>query len=111
MGNNVALLDGFPFNAAQAQMLPEPFSIVFRCECPAETMVQRVLSRAEATGRSDDAEGTAWTIIRQFERQTLPVLSGMDEEGLVSVVDCGEGSSVEESAAAVIAQLRRACRL
>ena len=109
--NNVALLDGFPFNAAQAQMLPEPFSIVFKCECPAETMVQRVLSRAEATGRSDDAEGTAWTIIRQFERQTLPVLSGMDEEGLVSVVDCGEGSSVEESAAAVIAQLRRACRL
>ena len=108
---NVALLDGFPFNAAQAQMLPEPFSIVFRCECPAETMVQRVLSRAEATGRSDDAEGTAWTIIRQFERQTLPVLSGMDEEGLVSVVDCGEGSSVEESAATVIAQLRRACRL
>lgn len=49
-------------------------AMCFHCHCPPEQMLVRVAKRAAASGRSDDNEATAATIISRYEKTCLPVI-------------------------------------
>jgi len=97
------ILDGFPRTVAQAEaldkMLGELGQPLERCVAMAvdeESLVQRLLKRAEIEGRADDNEETIRNRMRVYREQTEPLLAHYRGQGILSEVD-GLGS-VEEVA-------------
>jgi adenylate kinase len=107
------ILDGFPRTLAQAEALDGLLErIDSKLDCclaltaDTETVVQRLLGRAEIEGRADDNEETIRERMRVYEAQTAPLLDYYRARDLLIEVS-GMGS-VEEVSKAVMAALERA---
>ena len=94
LGGGGFLLDGFPRTAAQASALDRmlrdgkrSIDAVVSLEVDGEEIVKRLLSRAEAEGRTDDNE----TVIRErmevYRRQTLPLAEYYGGMGVLRSID------------------------
>jgi adenylate kinase len=88
------VLDGFPRSvpqAAEARKLAAPAQarpdLVVYLDAPADVLVQRLLARSQAQGRSDDTEEVIRRRLRIFEEATAPLLAYYRDEGLARVVD------------------------
>ena len=88
------VLDGFPRTKRQAEAAYEFASdagvtldaaIYLRGE--GEQLVQRLLARAQAEGRSDDNEKTIRHRMEVFERDTLPVVEYYRDRGVLRTVE------------------------
>ncbi len=96
--NSGFLVDGFPREAAQAEVfeneIKNPTHVLF-LECADETMMSRLLKRAETSGRVDDNEETIRKRFEVFHNQSEPVVQRYAEMNLVSKIDGNK--SVEEA--------------
>ena len=88
------LLDGFPRTLAQAQSLDEildklgfHIDAVISMVVDRETLVQRMLKRAEIEGRSDDNEDTIRARMAIYVEATDPLLAVYRDRGLLLEVD------------------------
>lgn len=95
---NGAIFDGFPRTVAQAAALDSLLSekeaqidIVPFINVQDDSVVARLLKRAELEGRADDNEETIRTRMNVFREQTAPLLSHYEERGLLAEID-GEQS-------------------
>lgn len=95
------VLDGFPRTAGQAEaldgILAETGQTLERCvaiEVHEDTVVGRLLKRAEIEGRSDDNEETIRNRMRVYREQTAPLLAHYGALGVLATVD-GMGSMEE----------------
>ena len=75
------LVDGFPRNFDNLEgwnrLMNGVSSVwgVLMFQCPLEVMEQRIMSRAETSGRSDDNLASAQRRFATFERETVPVVN------------------------------------
>jgi adenylate kinase len=106
------LLDGFPRTVAQAHGLDDilaglgsALDAVLSLVVEPETLVQRMLRRAEIEGRADDNEETIRRRFEVYTASTEPLLALYRSRGLLVEVD-GLGT-VDEVHARVIAALTR----
>lgn len=91
---NGYVLDGFPRSVAQAdeaRRLAEPVrarpDLVVYLDAPEQVLVERLLARARAQGRSDDTEQVIRHRLKVFAAATAPLLAYYRDEGLAQVVD------------------------
>ncbi len=91
---NGYLLDGFPRSVAQAdeaRKLAEPArgrpDLVVYLDAPEHVLVERLLARARAQGRSDDTEEVIRHRLQVFAAATAPLLAYYRDQGLAQVVD------------------------
>ena len=97
------VLDGFPRTAAQAEaldaLLERMGTKLERCVAlvvDEDSLVTRLLGRAQIEGRSDDSEDTIRTRMSVYHEQTAPLIDYYRKQGILAEVD-GLGS-VEEVA-------------
>jgi adenylate kinase len=97
------VLDGFPRTAAQAEaldtLLERMGTNLERCVAlvvDEDSLVTRLLGRAQIEGRSDDSEETIRTRMSVYREQTAPLVDYYRKRGILAEVD-GLGS-VEEVA-------------
>ena len=97
------VLDGFPRTEAQAEaldallrQLETPLDCCLEIAVDTEAVVQRLISRAEIEGRSDDNEETIRNRMRVYREQTEPLLDYYRQRAVLAEVN-GRGS-VEEVA-------------
>lgn len=109
------ILDGFPRTVAQAQALDamlsesgDALSAVVNFSVPEATLVDRMLGRAAAEGRSDDRPETFRERLRVYREKTEPLIGFYRKRDLVSDID-GVGS-VPEVAGRIDAALMSARR-
>jgi adenylate kinase len=95
------LLDGYPRTVAQVHeldaMLEErghPLDVVLVLTVDQDEIVQRLVRRAEAEGRSDDTEEVVRHRQEVYTEQTAPLLQEYDDRGLLVAVD-GMGDVAE----------------
>ena len=95
------LLDGFPRTTAQAAALDAllaehgaAVNAAVAIELHDETLVDRLMKRAELEGRTDDNAATIRNRMEVYRRQTQPLLDYYEEQGVLRTVD-GDGT-VEE---------------
>lgn len=90
------ILDGFPRTIPQAESLNGILSekgitldAVIALEADEETLVARVLKRAQESGnvRSDDNENVVRTRLNVYKEQTSPLVSFYEDMGLLKKVD------------------------
>jgi adenylate kinase len=88
------ILDGFPRTVAQAQALDamlsesgDALSAVVNFSVPEATLVDRMLGRAAAEGRSDDRPETFRERLRVYRERTEPLVSFYRKRDLVSDID------------------------
>jgi len=88
------LLDGFPRTVGQAEALDEilanlghQIDAVISLVVDGETLVQRMMKRAEIEGRSDDNEETIRRRLEVYTAETEPLLNLYDGRGLLVEVD------------------------
>lgn len=98
------LLDGFPRTIAQAEGLDEilaelgaPIDQVFEMRVDVEEVVDRLVKRGQAEGRTDDTEETIRKRMGVYETQTRPLVDYYEERGLLTVID-GMGTPDEVAA-------------
>ena len=104
------LLDGFPRTIAQAdalegllERLGVALDYCLALTVDNDSIVERLLKRAEIEGRADDNEETIRERMRVYHEQTAPLLGFYDKNGTLSQVD-GMGT-MEEVAARIEAAL------
>lgn len=68
------ILDGFPRTLTQAKMLKQKPNYVFFLQLNKKIIYTRLLKRAKIEGRSDDTKTTISTRIKEYEKQTKPLL-------------------------------------
>jgi adenylate kinase len=107
------ILDGFPRTRAQAEALDAllgrlgaKLELCLALTADTETVVRRLLRRAELEGRSDDSEETIRARMRVYAEQTAPLLAYYRERGLLAEVS-GTGT-VDAVAEAVRRALEQA---
>lgn len=101
---NGFIFDGFPRTIAQAEALDElletmntSISLMLALEVPEEELKQRLLKRAETSGRSDDADpAIIENRIATYNRETAPVKSFYQSQGKLEEIK-GVGSIEEIS--------------
>jgi len=107
------LLDGFPRTLAQAQVahaaaveqgVPAHAAVTF--EVPRAVLVERLLERAQADGRTDDDEKTILHRLDVYDRETEPVVAFYEGLGVLIGIDADR--PVGEVTASTIAALRAA---
>lgn len=95
---NGFIFDGFPRTVAQAEALDNlldfkgnPINLVLSLQVGEEALKQRLLSRGEVSGRSDDNEEVIVKRIKEYHAKTAPVAEYYKtKEKLVDIK--GEGS-------------------
>lgn len=100
------LLDGYPRNLHQVGALDEAghqVDAVISLVVDEESLIARLLKRAEIEGRSDDNEDTIRTRMQVYTADTEPLLQTYAERGLLVEVD-GEGD-IDEVTESVINEL------
>ncbi|MCL2784681.1 MAG: adenylate kinase [Propionibacteriaceae bacterium] len=110
--DNGFLLDGFPRTLAQVDSLDEILaSLDVELDCvlslivDGETLVARMLKRAEIEGRADDNEETIRRRFEVYNAETEPLLTLYRDRGLLVEVD-GLGT-VEEVNARIVAAIKK----
>ncbi len=100
------ILDGFPRNTAQAQILDglllksgsPPVEIALHLQVDDEEIVSRLLARARQQGRSDDREDVIRCRIRVYNSETHPLLDYYAaQHKLVTVPGAGDMDEIFES--------------
>jgi len=106
------LLDGFPRTVAQAESLDGilaklgvKLDAVLSLVVDGETLIQRMLKRAQIEGRADDNEETIRRRFEVYTAQTEPLLALYRGRGLLVEVD-GLGT-VDEVFARIMAALKK----
>jgi adenylate kinase len=106
------LLDGFPRTVAQAEALDGilaklgiTLDAVLSLVVDGETLVQRMMKRAEIEGRADDNEETIRRRFEVYTAETEPLLALYRDRGLLVEVD-GLGA-VDEVHARIVAALKK----
>jgi adenylate kinase len=96
-----AILDGFPRTVAQAQALDKllvefesKIAIVPHIHVAQDVLVDRLLSRAEIEGRTDDNEETIRIRMRVFRDETAPLLDYYRHRNLL--VEINGEQSIEQ---------------
>ena len=104
------ILDGFPRSLTQARQAyaygtvkRRTFHAVISLAVPEAELVDRLLARGQASGRSDDNEATIRTRLSVYERTTSPLLAFYRARDILVEVD-GTGA-VEEVTARIQAAL------
>lgn len=92
------VLDGFPRNLTQAQMLEDLLSElklaldhVLLIQVDADEVVARIAKRADEEGRSDDTEEVVRNRLSVYQQQTAPVADFYREHDIVAEIK-GTGS-------------------
>ncbi|GAA0610047.1 adenylate kinase [Kribbella sandramycini] len=95
------LLDGYPRTLDQAGVLDEllvaqgrELTAVVVLHVDRESLVARLLNRAQVQGRSDDSEDVVRHRLEVYSNQTVPLLSLYGERGLLHEID-GNGDITE----------------
>ncbi|MER3443098.1 MAG: adenylate kinase [Meiothermus sp.] len=95
------IFDGFPRTYAQAEALDRLLAElgvelrgVLLVDVPREELIQRLLGRAEAEGRSDDNEATIRNRLAVYEEKTQPLVEYYARTGSLKAID-GLGSMDE----------------
>eukprot|EP00566_Odontella_aurita_P000735 CAMPEP_0113567994 /NCGR_PEP_ID=MMETSP0015_2-20120614/23591_1 /TAXON_ID=2838 /ORGANISM="Odontella" /LENGTH=549 /DNA_ID=CAMNT_0000470463 /DNA_START=37 /DNA_END=1686 /DNA_ORIENTATION=- /assembly_acc=CAM_ASM_000160 len=97
-GSRIFLVDGFPRNfdnlSGWTANMPDAASAigVLCYDCPQDVLEQRILTRAETSGRSDDNLESARKRFRTFREQTVPVVRALEEVERAQVKDEEEES-------------------
>lgn len=96
------IFDGFPRTRAQAKALDNlleyketEIHLVLSLEVPEEDLIQRLLSRARVSGRSDDNQQVIHDRIREYHEKTVPVAEHYEALGKLDKVP-GQGN-IEET--------------
>lgn len=74
INGNEILLDGFPRTLSQAKMLKKKPNYVFYLHVTKKIIYERLLHRAQIEGRKDDTKATITERIKEYEKQTKPLL-------------------------------------
>ncbi len=84
------ILDGFPRNLKQAEMLDallqkldQQIDHAVLLEVDADEIVKRLAGRAEQEGRADDNEATIRKRLQVYEEQTAPVAGLFEKKGVL----------------------------
>lgn len=92
------ILDGFPRNLKQAEMLDallqkldQQIDHAVLLEVDADEIVKRLAGRAEQEGRADDNEDTIRKRLQVYEEQTAPVAGLFEQKGVLDRIP-GVGS-------------------
>lgn len=106
-GTNKFLIDGFPRNQENLDVWERDMQhcvvqFVLNLDCPEGVMEQRLLTRGETSGRSDDNLEAIRKRFKTHVESTLPVVAHFKKTGKVVTVDSGR------DAEAVYADVRRA---
>ncbi|TDR23661.1 adenylate kinase [Marinicella litoralis] len=95
---NGFILDGFPRNVTQAEMLETLLSELemsldhaLLIEVDPDEVVARIAKRAEIEGRTDDTEAVVRNRLNVYKEQTAPVGDFYKEQGIVTEI-LGKGS-------------------
>ena len=84
-GAPIFLVDGFPRNFDNLQgwtrEMPNDAAVIGSLvyDCPIEILEERILARAETSGRSDDNLESARKRFDTFQQQTMPVVQALEE--------------------------------
>lgn len=104
--DNGFILDGFPRNLVQCEMLEElleemeqPVDLAVELRVDAEELVSRLAERAAQEGRADDNETTVRKRLEVFKEQTAPVVDYYEKRDKLRSVN-GLGT-IEEVAARI----------
>ncbi len=95
-GKNNFLLDGFPRSLNNMERWNEVFGREAECpkmlyfECPYPVLEQRILGRAEYSGRSDDNVESMKSRFDTFKAETLPTVEFFKSEGKCIEVDTSQ---------------------
>ncbi len=104
------IFDGFPRNVAQASVLGEMLkergtdvTVLLDLVVPDEILIERMLFRAQTSGRADDNPETIKKRVQVYHTQTAPVVDFYKDKGVYAAID---GTlSIEEASAAIAAEL------
>ena len=98
-----ALLDGFPRNAAQAELVDrtltergDRLTHILLLDVPEDELVRRIHSRAGIEGRADDTPEAIRTRLQVYQRDTAPLIAHYAQRGNVHRVPAT--GSIEEIA-------------
>ncbi|PVH85477.1 uridylate kinase Ura6 [Cadophora sp. DSE1049] len=86
----VFLLDGFPRRIEHVELFEStigPPSTVLFLDCPEEVMQDRILKRAETSGRVDDNTAIIRKRFKTFTETTMPVIEHFRAQGRVVQID------------------------
>jgi adenylate kinase len=88
------ILDGFPRNATQAGFLDKlltELGVAVNCainlDVPDEVVVDRLVKRGEAEGRSDDNEATIRRRLQVYREQTAPLIAYYEGQAKLKTID------------------------
>jgi adenylate kinase len=88
------VLDGFPRNEVQAAALDDALSgrgetieYAVLLECQREELLRRLVGRAKAEGRADDAPEVADERLRVYDEQTMPLVNYYESQGKLRRLD------------------------
>ena len=108
--SNGFLLDGYPRNAAQSEVLAQfldstghPLDAVIELDIDEAHVLERLVQRAQLEGRSDDTEAAIRRRLEIYRESTAPLVDYYRDRGLLRTVD-GVGS-VDDVSARVMAAL------
>jgi adenylate kinase len=106
------VLDGFPRNAAQAEVLDDlleeldrPLDVVLDLQVPDEVCIERLVGRAEEEGRTDDSPEAIAKRLEIFHRETEPLIGYYLPRGIV--VGVHGGRTRDEVWAEIVEALER----
>jgi adenylate kinase len=96
-----AILDGFPRNAAQAELVDrtltergDRLTHILLLDVPEDELVRRIHSRAGIEGRADDTAEAIRTRLQVYQRDTAPLIAHYAQRGNVHRVPAT--GSIEE---------------
>jgi len=84
-GQPIFLIDGFPRNFDNLQGWVQQMSLYASVlgaliyDCPMNVLEERILTRAETSGRSDDNIASARKRFATFQEQTMPVVQALEQ--------------------------------
>jgi adenylate kinase len=88
------ILDGFPRNVSQAEFLDkllveinQGYDLAINLEVPNEVLVNRLVSRGQELGRSDDTEEVIRHRLEVYTEKTAPLINYYESKGVLRSID------------------------